>query len=227
MEQGLIFLFFVAVFAIIVGGIIYSFYAAKKRREAFAALAARLGLSFAPHNDSTLAARLEFLDKLRRGSNRYTFNTLRGQYKEHEVIVFDYHYETHSTNSKGQRSTQHHYLSCFVLILPASFPELTIGAEGFFSKIAQAIGYDDIDFESHEFSRQFCVRSGDKKFAYGVCNSSMIEYLLANSDLAIEIEGNCLAIVFDSRLAAEQIHYNLDRLIQVRSRLPEYLFDGR
>ena len=104
---------------------------------------------------------------------------------------------------------------------------MKIAREGFFSKVAQAFGYDDIDFESHEFSRKFCVRSGDKKFAYDVCNARMIEYLLANDDLTIEIENNAMAMSFSRRLNAEQIEPNLDRLVQVRSLLPSYLFSGK
>ena len=101
---------------------------------------------------------------------------------------------------------------------------LTIAREGVFSKIAQAFGYDDIDFESHEFSRKFCVRSKDKKFAYDVCNARMIEYLLANDDLNIEIEGMALAIGFGDTLAPERIEPNLQRLVQLRGLMPYYLF---
>jgi hypothetical protein len=52
----------------------------------------------------------------------------------------------------------------------------------------------------------------------------MIEYLLANSDLTIEIEDNVLAISFSSRLALDRIEPNLNRLIAVRSLMPDYLF---
>jgi hypothetical protein len=111
-------------------------------------------------------------------------------------------------------------------VLPGSFPELVIDKEGFFSKVAQALGYDDIDFESHEFSRKFRVRSSDKKFAYDVCNGQMIEYLLSNIDLSIEIEGEVMAISFRSRLSPEYIEPNLNRLVRVRSLMPDYLFSG-
>ena len=114
-----------------------------------------------------------------------------------------------------------------MLKLPGYFPELVIGPEGIFSKIAQAVGYDDIDFESHEFSSTFCVRSADKKFAYDVCNARMIEYLLSNRDFSIEIENNVLAIAFSRCLAPESIEANLQRLVHVRSLMPDYLFLGR
>jgi hypothetical protein len=151
--------------AVIVVAAVFGHVAAKKRREAMTALAARLGLRFDPSRNRDLARRFQFLDKLRSGENRYAFNVLSGRYRDHDVMAFDYHYETHSTDSKGRRQTHHHYFSFFILLMPLSFPELTIAREGFFSKVAQAFGYDDIEFESHEFSRKFCVRSKDKKFA--------------------------------------------------------------
>ena len=214
----------ILVVALIIGVAIYSAIQAQKRRDAFVQLAAKLGFRFQPDNDYDIPDRFEFLEKLDQGSNRYAFNILWGELAGERVDVFDYHYETHSTDSKGRRTTHHHYFSFFILMLPRSFPELTIGREGFLSKFAQAFGYDDIDFESHEFSRRFCVRSRDKKFAYDFCNSSMIEYLLENDDLSIEVENHALAIGFPSRLSAQQVEYNLSRLSTIRTRLPEYLF---
>lgn len=217
-------LIIVGVIALIVVAAIFGHLAAKKRREAMLSLAARLGLRFDPNKNRELAKQYQFLDKLRTGENRYAFNVLSGTYESHNVMAFDYHYETHSTDSKGHRETHHFYLSFFLLLMPTSFPELVVVREGFFSKVAQALGYDDIDFESHEFSRKFCVRSRDKKFAYDVCNARMMEYLLANDDLTIEIEGPALAISFGKRLSPEQIESNLNRLIAVRALMPDYLF---
>ncbi len=212
-------LFIVGFIAIAAVMAILAYISSLKRREAMAALAAKLGLRFAPYKDRTLAKRYQFLDKLRVGQERYAYNILSGDYQGHGVTLFDYHYRTGSG-----KDTHHHYISFFILHLQAAFPELVIGPEGFLSKIAQAIGYDDIDFESHEFSRKFCVRSADKKFAYDVCNARMIEYLLLNPDLTIEIESGALAISFGSRLSPELIEPNLRRLITVRSLMPDYLF---
>ncbi len=220
-------LIIVGVIALIIVFAIFGHLAAKKRREAMMALAAKLGLRFEPGKNRDLAHRYEFLNKLRAGSNRYAYNILSGTTQGHNVAIFDYHYETYSSDSKGRRQTHHHYFSCFILHMPASFPELVIAKEGILSKIAQAVGYADIDFESHEFSRRFCVRSPNKKFAYDVCHARMMEYLLANDDLTIEIEGDVLAITFGSRLSPERIEPNLNRLIALRSLIPEYLFSAR
>jgi hypothetical protein len=225
MEGGAIVIFILFV-ALAVAAAVYAAMAARKRREELSALAVRLGLRFDPAEHRELAGRFEFLNHLAQGSNRYAFNVLSGEHQGNEVLIFDYHYETYSSDSKGQRQTYHHYFSFFILMLPMSFPELRITREGVFSKIAQALGYDDIDFESAEFSRAFCVRSKDKKFAYDVCNSQMMEYLLANRDLSIEIERNALALAFNQRLSAAAIESNLRRLLEIRVRLPEYLFAG-
>lgn len=209
----------------IVGGVIYGIIAARKRREAFFQLATELGLEFSPAKDRMLADQYAFLNKLAQGSNRYAFNVISGDYEGHKILVFDYHYETHSTNSKGQRQTQHHHFSVFILNLPALFPEITITREGIFSKIAQAFGYDDIDFESHEFSKKFCVRSKNKKFAYDICHTRMMQFLLENDDLNIEIDGLSMAFLFDRRLKPEQIHPNLMRLTLVRELIPDYVMN--
>ena len=215
---------FILVAAIIIAAVIFGAKAACKRREELAALAVQLGLNYQAENNHSLADRFGFLNALAQGSNRYAFNILSGTYQSHDVLVFDFHYETHSTDSKGRPQTHHHYFSFFILTLPQNFPELRITREGLLSKIAQAFGYDDIDLESAEFSRAFCVRSKDKKFAYDVCHAQMIEYLLANRDLSIEIEDRALALAFGTRLSAAQIESNLERLIEIRSRLPDYLF---
>ncbi len=224
---GIPILFFVLFFAFAVVAIVYGIIAAKKRREEMLLLATRLGLSYYPDKDRNLASAYGFLNQLAQGDNRYAFNLLRGNYQGETVHVFDYHYETESRDSEGKTTTHSHYLSSFLLQLPTSFPELTIASEGFLSKFAQAFGYDDIDFESAEFSREFCVRSKDKKFAYDVCHTQKMEYLLANPDLNLEIDGDTLALVFGGQISIPQIEYNLGRLLEIRRMMPEYLFNQR
>jgi len=222
---GLVFIILFGIFMVVV--VVWGLVAARKRREAMAELAARLGLGFRAGRDPALVDGFSFLNKLRQGSNRYAFNILEGGYQGHRVHVFDFHYETHSSDSKGRSRTQHHYLSFFILIVPHPFPELTIAPEGWLSKIAQMVGYDDIDFESAEFSRAFVVRSRDKRFAYDICNPKLMEYLLANRDLALEFDGPAIGLGFSRRLAPAGIEHNLNRLLHVRSLIPEYLFDPR
>ena len=213
----------VAVLVVAAIGTIYGVIQARKRREGLFELAQRLGLDFSPAEDREIADRYGFLKELAEGENRYACNVLSGTYQQNQVLAFDYHYETY-TEGKGGRQTHHHWFSFFILTLPAVFPDLTIRRENFLTKVAEAFGYQDIKFESAEFSKAFCVRSPDKKFAYDVCNAQMMEYLLANRDLSVEIENQVLALAFNTRLSVEQIAANLQRQVELRSRLPQYLF---
>ncbi len=216
----------IVVFICVIGAIIWGIRAGKKRRDDMTLLAEKLGLEFNHERNYRLADRYSFLDKLRQGSNQYAYNILSGTYEGHQVTTFDFHYETYSSDSKGRRQTQHHLFSFFVLELSSYFPELTIAKESFFSKIAQAVGYDDIDFESHEFSKKFVVRSKDKKFAYDFCNARMIEYLLGYPNISIEVDQNMLALGFNSCLKVEEIESHLKQLTEIRSLMPDYLFEN-
>lgn len=196
----------------------------RKRREALAATAARLGFTFAPGQDRNLAERFSEFRGLGTGDNHYAFSIIEGALRERPLLAFDYHYETHSTDSKGGRSTTHHYLHVISVRLEREFPPLFIGPESVLSKIAQAFGYDDIDFESHEFSRRFCVRSTDRKFAYDVCNTQMMEFLLDHPDLQLELKGDLLVSVFESKMDPGLIESEIELVCSVRERMPDYLF---
>ncbi len=114
-----------------------------------------------------------------------------------------------------------------MLIAQEYFPQLLIepeNSEDLFSRAANLFTNNDIKFESAEFSRNFRVRSRDKKFAYDVCNPQMMDYLLANGDLRIEIQGPAILLAFTPQVPVDQIEFNLERLAQIRSLLPQYLF---
>src|SRR5689334_19827488 len=93
---------------------IYGLIQARKRLEGLQALALRLNLDFNAAEDYGLAERYGFLKQLAQGENRYARNVLSGTYQQNPVLAFDYHYETHSTDSKGNRQTHHHWFSFFI-----------------------------------------------------------------------------------------------------------------
>jgi len=215
---------FVAVVIVATIAAIYGAIAQRKRREGLFMLAQRLNLDFRGGQDYDISGRFGFLKQLAQGDDRYAANMLSGNYQQNEILAFDYHFATYHTDKSGTHKDDH-WFSFFILTLPAvAFPDLTIRRENLFTKVAEVFGYQDIKFESAEFSKAFCVRSPDKKFAYDVCNAKMMEYLLANRDLSIEIENQVIALAFNTRLSVEQFESNLQRLVEIRSRLPEYLF---
>jgi hypothetical protein len=195
----------------------------RKRALDLRNLATRLGFEdFNPNRDDAFTRGWSFLGRLSQGDGRYAFNLLRGTYHEQKLFVFDYHYQTGSG-----KNTRQHDLTILMLVFKVVFPKLTLqpGGENLFVKMAEAFGLeDDIKFESAEFSRTYRVQSQDKKFAYDVCNPQMIEYLLANHGLQVEIQGPVILLAFEPQLPVAQMEFNLQRLIEIRTRLPEYLF---
>ena len=83
--------------------------------------------------------------------------------------------------------------SYLILSIPFQHvPDLLIRREGMFDKLAGAIGFDDIDFESLEFSDRFLVKSSDKRFAYDVLHARTMAFLLDGEAPAVDIEsGSC------------------------------------
>ncbi len=204
--------------------VILSAFAERKRRQRLEATAAELGFTYQAGKDRHLARQFAVFRNLNQGSDRYVQHVFTGQHSGFSVTAGEFHYETHSTNAKGNRSSRSHYVSIFVLHLGRNFPTLLITPEGVFSKIAQAIGYDDIDFESHEFSRAFVVRCPDKRFAYDFCNPAMIEFLLDHRRLTLELHDDMLATSRPGKLDPARIVFEFDVLAAVRSRLPASLF---
>ncbi len=140
-------------------------------------------------------------------------NILSGRYRGHKVAA--------GTTRVHSRS-----FALFQLDLPARLPVLTISPERRKLAVYSELDYADISFESNVFSRKFRVKSNDKKFAYDVCHPRMIEYLLAHPRLMIWIRSDKLNLL-TSRLVPKTVKTNLDRLVEVRELLPDYLFSRR
>ena len=222
--------------ALVVGLIVLPFVIAahRERREkqaaAMSAKARELDFRFSGSASSRLAGMVRHLDSLdvKKGRDRYALNVAEGSFDGHPVAVFDYHYATSGDWWWPPEWTIHNYLSIVLVDLEKEFPELIIGPEGggLFKRIAEAFGGGDIDFESHEFSEQFDVRSKDKKFAYDFCNARMIEYLLENRGISLEVDSSSLAMGYKDMHDVNRIKPRLASLVEIRSRMPNYLFEG-
>ncbi len=160
-----------------------------------------------------------FLDCLSPGENRYAFDILEGTYQGQKLFVFDYHFL-----NLAAKDQEHQYYTILMLIVPQAFPKLTIRAQDLLRQVEGAFDNEDVKFESAEFSKAYRVRCRDKKFAYDVCNPQMMEFLLANRDLKIEIQGPVISVAFEWLLSVGLIEINLQRLAQIRSLMPQYLF---
>ena len=189
-------LLFIVIAAIIALAAYYSYQQARKRREELAALANELSWSFDPSKDSSHEHEFTQFEIFRRGHSRAAFNTLTGSLaidnRQYPAKMGDYTYKITSSNGKTTTTRTYNFSYLIVQLPFGRVPDLLIRREGFLDRIAGVFGFDDIDFESAEFSKKFCVKSSDKKFAYDVIHPRMMEFLLGNFPTAIDIEqGQC------------------------------------
>ncbi len=209
---------FVLVFVIVIIAVIYAFHAAAERRKRLCAWAFGRGLSFSPAKDRGFDEFYSDFKCLNAGHSRYAKNIMQGHWGALPIACFDYHYTTGS--GKNQ---QHHSLSAVVIDAPLPLKPLFIRREGFFDKIGGFFGFDDIDFESAEFSRRFFVKSSDRKWAYDVIHTRMMEYLLANGRYTIQFD-HARIIVEDSKCwEGAQFEAAASFIQGMLDLLPEYL----
>jgi hypothetical protein len=211
--------FVVLIIAVIGALIAYSIYAASNRRKELAAWAREHGLSFSREKVRDMDDRYSAFKCLHRGRSRFALNVMAGELQGLPVTAFDYHYVTGS----GKNRRVHHF-SALIAASPLPLKPLFIRREHAFDKVTEFFGWDDIDFESAEFSRKFYVTSPDKRWAFDVIHQQMMEYLLQAPDYSIQFDTGRV-IAWKSRRFKVPEFYEAYGLIKgMLGRLPEYLF---
>lgn len=197
--EGLPILLFGGFFVLIVVLGILGHFQEKKRRETLRKFAEARQWYFESDKVRGFDAKYLRFDFLDRGRNRYAHNIVAGTHEGYEIEAFDYHYETRSRGSDGKRKTRHHRFSVAVIGSPFPLRDMTIRPEGVFDKLSAAFGWDDIDFESAEFSRKFHVKAQDRRWAYDVLNQRAMAFLLESPQYEIHFAGPHLALRSRSR----------------------------
>ena len=181
---------FVAFIAVAIGAAVFS-YLAKKRREGFALVATQLGMQYWPADPFGLLA--EPFKLFSRGDGRGIENVIAGAYQNVDTKAFDYWYYEESTDSKGVRTKTYYRFDCVLVPIDAACSPLTIDNENVLTRIADALSFHDIQFESEDFNRMFNVKSPDPKFANDVIDARMMQWLLQyGKGTAFEIMGDWL-----------------------------------
>jgi hypothetical protein len=207
-------IFLAIVFVVLVGGY-YSYRAQQQRVQELTELAGQLGWQFEDGDDYDHSSQYEQFTEFSQGHSQYAYNTLTGSLPVGGVAwpvkMGDFHYAT--TSSDGKRTTTHHHTFSYAIIKTPyhQVPDLLIRREGMFDALKNLFGFDDIDFESAEFSRRFCVKSSDKRFAYDVIHPRMIAFLLEYEPWPIDIQtGACLLYGGDSTWTPEEFRATID-----------------
>lgn len=209
----------IVIFILVLGAAaIFSFCQASARRKEMEQWASGRGLAFDPDRRDGFDDRFEEFSCLQQGSSRYADNVISGNWGDRAILAFDYHYTTGS--GKNRHS---HSFSAVILESEIELKDLMIRQETFGDKIGAFFGFDDIDFESAQFSKEFCVRASDRKWAYDVIHARTMELLLASPRFSIQMAPRRVMAWRTSRLEPEELGQAAELVAGILDGMPEYL----
>jgi type II secretory pathway pseudopilin PulG len=189
----------VLILAVVAAGIWWSWNRKKQRRVALAGFAAQYQMQYTQDDPYDLLGYPFHL--LREGDGRGCENVLAGAWQGLPMREADYWYYTESTDSKGNRNRSYHYFSIVIAVLAVDAPGVTVDKENLLTKLADHLGFHDIDFESEDFNREFQVKARDKEFAYQLIDARMIRWLLSTGGtFGFDLQGSNL-LVHSKRLS--------------------------
>ena len=192
----------IGVVALLVFAFIHGAKKERERREAMRAYAAQQGMRFTERDDG-LAGRMAAFPPFVIGHSRIGLNLLEGDATLGGVrmtyLAGDYQYKVTTSNGKSTQTTV--YNMSFIAVAPvlAMGEELTVREEGMFDKLGALLGFDDIDFESSEFSKRFHVKCSDRRFAFDLFDPRMMEFFLGSRPPRIHARGGVLLFDFGTK----------------------------
>lgn len=209
---------------VVVGGFAYlSYLQAKKRRELFQQFALAQGWTWTARADSWVN-RFDGTP-FDEGDSQEAANVLQGQFRGRPMVAFDYSYETHSTDSKGNRQTTTHRFAFCSLALPALVPQLELLPESVFGRLGTALGMQDIELESEDFNRRYRVRCGNPKFASDVLPPRTMQALLSRTALHLRLSGADALCWESGRHSPSELLARLEALATLIDGIPVFVWN--
>lgn len=187
--------------------------------------AANLGLTFEEKSLENLPKTFSDLApfrQARQGGRPRVRNVIRGRFRTREVRFLDFIYTV-----RTGKSSHDVVLGVAIVLLPDSWPELSIVPEHFGHKVWDAVGGEDIDFESEEFSRKYWVKATDRKFAYDVLHPRAMEHVMPAPWQRWHLSGNALCLWHDRPGRPSDVRPVLEALVAFLDLVPRFASSAR
>jgi hypothetical protein len=189
---------------------------AKRRRDGMARLAARLGYRFTPRPRPDLLEEYSSQPPFPVRKGERAKNLIHGERDGIRVRILDF---------PGPESTP---WSVVLLEMPGrDFPLFRLRLEQSTDRIAAAAGFEDIGFESDEFSRKYHVTCKDRRFAYDVVTARQMEMLLTLDDINIGISGRAMAFYLEPELSPMEIEWLHGIAWRFVGNIPEFVLERK
>lgn len=192
----------------------------RERTEQFRAVAAQLAWKFAEESPMNMIAGLENFTLFNQGHSKQIKNFMYGEANGVKAAVFDYVYVTGSGKHRAVHQQSVTYLEPGYMRVPY----FSLRSEGFFTKIMQAFGYQDIDFgQRPEFSKQYLLRGQDEPAIRQAFNDRVLSFFESYHGTCVDGGGNQL-FVFRAghRFQPQEIQAQLGLALNIASLLPRY-----
>ncbi len=211
--SGIIFLILLALL------ILYIIYSFLKRRKELADWARSNGLAFSAEKDWSFNSKYPGLDCLHIGYNQYAYNIMKGNIAGREFVGCDFHYAI---------GKEQYLFSLEIIKSPILLEPLLIRPENTLDKFAAFAGFNDIDFESAEFSKKFYVKSPNKKWAYDIINPQMMEFLLTMPVFSIQLDSFSIIVYSETTLFSTANFESAIKLVSgIFQRIPDYVIQNQ
>lgn len=150
----------------------------RKRRDRLLQFAVNRGWSYTGE-DPSLVDRWPG-EPFGRGDHRRARDVLTGTESGRPFTAFEYSYQTHSSDSKGNRSTTTHRWTVVVVPMPGWLGTVQVAPESVLDRVAGAVGLvQDIELESEDFNRRFRVSASSPRLASDILTPRTMQYLLS------------------------------------------------
>jgi hypothetical protein len=197
-------LVFLAIIAVLVGALIYGWSRASKRREALFAWATLHGFEYSRSDPFDLLNLGFHLFSM--GDGRGIENVMSGAWQELPVKEADYWYYDESTDGKGNRTRTYHRFSVVIAELQCFLPQVSVTKENLMTRLADHLGFQDINFESEQFNREFQIKSRDREFAFKLIDARMIQWFLSTDGrFGFETNGPNVLVYMKKLKAPEEL----------------------
>ncbi|MBI1369188.1 MAG: hypothetical protein GC162_11115 [Planctomycetes bacterium] len=183
----------------------------RSRSRMVAYWARRRGLAFDAAQNQDLLDDCQFRI-LRRSRQSYAWNVCSGTFGPRPLIAMD-------VFSNNQR------FSALIIRTPFDFKPLLVRPNESLDIVAELAGWEDIHFESAEFSRKYHVRADDRKWAYDVLHPRAIEFILKHAPYHVEFQGRSAAVHQNCEWRLEQFDEAVSYLNNLLNMLPNYVLE--
>jgi hypothetical protein len=213
-------IFAVTFLSIAVFVILYQRKKERERTEAMRGVASFLQWNFVEVAPWNMIGNLDSFTLFNHGHSKQIKNFMYGEANGVKAAMFDYVYVTGS----GKNRTTHFQTVTYLEPANLRAPYFTLRPEGFFTKIMQAFGYQDIDFgQRPEFSQKYLLRGQDEMAIRQAFNDQLLSFFETYQGTSVDA-GNNQLFVFraEHRCQPQEAQNQLALALTILNLLPRY-----